>query len=167
MVHKWWRVGVVYLTGVVAGSLAASISDPFSYLAGASGGVYALISAHLASVVIVSIHTFICLYLSSIKIVLFNKNWKQMEFNWIRLIGLLVFGGTDIGVAIYGRYVQNESNRTSYSAHIAGALAGFLIGVNVLRNLKAQRWEVILGWFVFISYINQFLESVPSRALFF
>jgi hypothetical protein len=43
----------------VAGSLGASISDPFSYLAGASGGVYALISAHLASVVIVIIDSLI------------------------------------------------------------------------------------------------------------
>ncbi len=39
----------------MAGSLGASISDPLSYLAGASGGVYALISAHLASIVIVII----------------------------------------------------------------------------------------------------------------
>jgi hypothetical protein len=78
-----------------------------------------------------------------------------MEFNWIRLIGLLVFGGTDIGVAVYGRYVKDDDhhNRTSYSAHIAGALAGFFIGLNVLRNLKARRWEIILGWFVLIIYI--------------
>jgi hypothetical protein len=76
-----------------------------------------------------------------------------MEFNWIRLVGLLVFGGTDIGVAIYGRYVKGEENRTSYSAHIAGALAGFFIGVNVLRNIKARRWEVILGWFALVVYI--------------
>ena len=54
MVHKWWRVGIVYIAGVVAGSLASSITDPYSFLAGASGGVYALLAAHLASVVIVS-----------------------------------------------------------------------------------------------------------------
>lgn len=56
MVHKWWRVGVVYMTGVIAGSLASSISDPGSFLAGASGGVYALIAAHLANVIIVCIN---------------------------------------------------------------------------------------------------------------
>jgi hypothetical protein len=39
----------------VAGSLGASISDPFGFLAGASGGVYALISAHVSSIVIVII----------------------------------------------------------------------------------------------------------------
>ena len=54
MVHKWWRVMAVYLAGVIAGSLASSISDPSAFLAGASGGVYALIAAHLANVTLVS-----------------------------------------------------------------------------------------------------------------
>jgi cell division protein FtsW (lipid II flippase) len=76
-----------------------------------------------------------------------------MKFNWIRLIGLLLYVGIDIGVSVYDHYVNNEQNRTSYLAHIAGALAGFLIGLCVLRNLKARRWKVILGWFVFIVYI--------------
>jgi Rhomboid family. len=35
MVHRWWRVSLVYLTGVLAGSLAVSITDPGTYLAGA------------------------------------------------------------------------------------------------------------------------------------
>ena len=43
------KVLVVYLAGVVAGSLGTSLSDPSTYLAGASGGVYSLIAAHLAT----------------------------------------------------------------------------------------------------------------------
>ena len=35
MVHRWWRVSLVYLTGVLSGSLAVSITDPGTYLAGA------------------------------------------------------------------------------------------------------------------------------------
>lgn len=54
MVHKWYRVGIVYSVGVIAGSLGSSLSDPATFLAGASGGVYALIAAHLATVVLVS-----------------------------------------------------------------------------------------------------------------
>jgi membrane associated rhomboid family serine protease len=53
MVHKWWRVLIVYTAGVVAGSLATSLTDPDYYLAGASGGVYALITAHMATVILV------------------------------------------------------------------------------------------------------------------
>ena len=41
------RVAVVYMSGVVAGSLGTSLSDPHTFIAGASGGVYALIAAHL------------------------------------------------------------------------------------------------------------------------
>lgn len=53
MVHRWWRVLLVYLAGVVAGSLGTSVSDPAIYLAGASGGVYAVMAAHLASIIMV------------------------------------------------------------------------------------------------------------------
>lgn len=53
MVHHWWRVLFVYLAGVVAGSLATSVSDPSIYLAGASGGVYAIMAAHVASIIMV------------------------------------------------------------------------------------------------------------------
>ena len=55
MVHGWWRVLLVYLAGVVAGSLGTSIFERTAYLAGASGGVYALIAAYLVSIVLVSI----------------------------------------------------------------------------------------------------------------
>lgn len=76
-----------------------------------------------------------------------------MEFGWLRLIALLVFGGSDVGVAVYGRYVENKESRTSYAAHLTGALAGFLIGMVVLRNLKVKRWERILGWLSIIIFI--------------
>lgn len=77
-----------------------------------------------------------------------------MEFNWIRLVGLLVFGGSDLGVAIYERYAKGGGqNRTSYAAHLAGALAGLLVGFVALRNLKVRRWEEILGWFALVVYI--------------
>ncbi len=83
MVHKWWRVLVIYFVGVLAGSLATSseslsllaksydqkcqnivyvtkyfaiiVAEPYNFLAGASGGVYALIAAHLSTVILVSI----------------------------------------------------------------------------------------------------------------
>ncbi|XP_053207442.1 rhomboid-related protein 2-like [Panonychus citri] len=132
MVHKWWRVGLVYLSGVLAGSLGSSLSDPKSYLAGASGGVYALIAAHLANVVI---------------------NFNEMEFGVIRAVGLVAFGTIDVGVAMYNRYTQSEKTRTSYSAHFMGALAGFLVGVMALRNLKVKKWEKRLGIIALVLYV--------------
>jgi hypothetical protein len=53
MVHHWWRIMLIYFLGVIAGSLGTSISDPTVYLVGASAGVYALMSAHLSSVILV------------------------------------------------------------------------------------------------------------------
>lgn len=53
MVHSWWRVLIIYVAGVIAGSLGTSVADPTVYLAGASGGVYALLMAHMASLILV------------------------------------------------------------------------------------------------------------------
>jgi rhomboid-related protein 1/2/3 len=45
---------IIYFAGVLAGSLATSVVEPNTYLAGASGGVYALIFAHMSTVILVS-----------------------------------------------------------------------------------------------------------------
>ena len=82
MVHRWWRIMLIYLTGVMAGSLTVAVADPNVFLAGASGGVYALITAHLANVLF---------------------NWREMEFPAVRLLGFILIAGVDTGVAVYYR----------------------------------------------------------------
>ena len=52
MSHSWWRVASVYGLGVIAGSLVTSVFNPGTFLAGASGGVYALASAHIAALLL-------------------------------------------------------------------------------------------------------------------
>ena len=42
---------LVYLAGGIAGSLWTSVLRPDKFLSGASGGVYALITAHLGTVI--------------------------------------------------------------------------------------------------------------------
>ena len=42
---------LVYLCGVLSGSLWTSVINPEVSLSGASGGVYALITAHLGTVI--------------------------------------------------------------------------------------------------------------------
>lgn len=59
LVHCGWRVAIVYLSGVVAGSMGTSVTSPRIFLAGASGGVYALITAHIATIIM---------------------NWHEMEY---------------------------------------------------------------------------------------
>ena len=47
----WWRVMLVYTFGVLAGSLMTTVFMPTVYLSGAGAGVYALIMAHLGTVI--------------------------------------------------------------------------------------------------------------------
>ncbi|CAH8564309.1 unnamed protein product [Dicrocoelium dendriticum] len=147
LVHKLWRCGLVYLFGVIAGSLAHSVTDPFVLLAGASGGCYALIGAHLASVV---------------------TNWSAMQYKWldgpvnflssgvVRLILILLLGGGDTGLAIYARFKNPEASRIGFSAHFGGFLAGVLLGIPILRNLKVEKWEKVCFW-ICIVFCSLFL----------
>ena len=52
MTNSWWRVATVYTLGLLTGSLLSSLLSPHTFLAGASGGVYALASAHIATIVL-------------------------------------------------------------------------------------------------------------------
>lgn len=71
MVHGSVRVGTIYLAGVLAGSMATSVFDPEVYLVGASGGVYALLAAHIANVLL---------------------NYHQIELGFLRLVGVFLVG---------------------------------------------------------------------------
>ena len=51
IIHGPLRLSGIYFAGVVSGSLLTSITNSRSYLAGASGGVYALLLAHLPTVI--------------------------------------------------------------------------------------------------------------------
>jgi membrane associated rhomboid family serine protease len=53
--HGWWRVLIMYLTGGAAGCLGHAMFNQEQTLRGASAGDSALLTAHIASVVIVSI----------------------------------------------------------------------------------------------------------------
>ncbi|XP_076326448.1 rhomboid-related protein 3-like [Tachypleus tridentatus] len=126
MVHGSLRIGTVYMAGVLAGSLGTSVFDTDVYLVGASGGVYALLAAHLANVLL---------------------NYNQMEFGLIRLFGIFVIASADVGFAIYDRYAtEQQGPPVSYVAHLTGALAGLTIGLLVLKNFEQKLHEQLLWW---------------------
>nr|VZI38829.1 unnamed protein product [Spirometra erinaceieuropaei] len=165
-VHKFWRVAPVYLTGVLAGSLISSVLDPFAILAGSSGGAYALIGSHLALIVM---------------------NWEELQHDVttcrygflgfissgvFRLCLILIFVGTDFGLALYRRYGLQADVSVSISAHLGGFLAGLLVGIPVLRNLHEKPWERIVFWismailvafFVFAIFWNIFWTGYPTQ----
>ena len=139
--HGAVRVATVYIAGVLAGSLGTSTLDPKVFLAGASGGVYSLIAAHLA--------TLILNWQEDIWIM--RKRFRAGKstsakhghiVRVIRLITVLLYGFIDTGMVIYNRHIQNDASvKTSYIAHLMGALAGFLVGIIVLKNRKVEHWE--------------------------
>lgn len=123
LAHKFEPVFIIYMGGIVGGALGNSLADPHTYLAGASGGCYALIAAHLSNLII---------------------NWSEIKGACCRLFTLLVFSAWDLGTAIYERHFRlgYVPGRTSYGGHLAGALSGLLLGLVVLRNVRVLDWEL-------------------------
>ncbi|CAG6014656.1 unnamed protein product [Menidia menidia] len=140
LVHKGFEVGMVYLAGVIAGSLASSIFDPFSALVGASGGVYALIGGYFMNAVV---------------------NFREMIplLGVFRILAILLIVGVDFGFAFYRRFGnQNEGYQVSFVAHFAGIVAGMTIGYVFFsaydhKLLKDPRfWICIVGFIVFFIF---------------
>nr|KAG5703074.1 hypothetical protein BaRGS_016235 [Batillaria attramentaria]KAG5706594.1 hypothetical protein BaRGS_005664 [Batillaria attramentaria] len=166
MVHGWWRVAIIYNVGVTAGSLAHSVVDPWVGLVGASGGVYALLGAHLAAVV---------------------TNWREMNYKLcdqeefdnkpccaasrffvsapFRLVLIVLIVLPDTGLAIFRRAALDQDLQVGVSAHV-----GLFLGIPVLKNVNKHAWETNLGWItlcVFLSvcafavFFNAFYDGYP------
>lgn len=71
MVHGSIRIAAIYVAGVFAGSLGTSVVEPLTSLVGASGGVYALLAAHFANVLL---------------------NFNYMKYGILKLASILIFG---------------------------------------------------------------------------
>ncbi|XP_046619722.1 protein rhomboid-like isoform X1 [Neodiprion virginianus] len=102
----WLGVAAVYLGGGICGALGASLLQPTLYLVGASAGVYALLTSHLA-------HLYLC-------------HGELPYPNW-RLGAILLLAGADVVSlpvpALLG------CGRVGWAAHVAGAIAGPLLGL--------------------------------------
>ena len=84
--HSWWRIMLIYLAGGLAGSLTGILAIPDGFHTGASSGVSALSTAHLANALF---------------------NWQEMNFPaWIYIL----FAGCSVlenGVIVYYKSVEN------------------------------------------------------------
>ncbi|KAH8315765.1 hypothetical protein KR067_001071, partial [Drosophila pandora] len=142
-VHGSMRTGVIYMAGVLAGSLGTSVVDSEVYLVGASGGVYALLAAQLASVLL---------------------NFGHMRNGVVQLMAVIVFVFCDLGYALYSRepkplgLPQQTRPSVSYIAHMTGALAGISVGLLLLRQLdgglrpRPLRWLALGVWCLFSTF---------------
>ncbi|XP_053155909.1 rhomboid-related protein 3 isoform X1 [Hemicordylus capensis] len=140
MVHGAARIGFVYIAGVVAGSLAVSIADMTAPVVGSSGGVYALISAHLANIVM---------------------NWSGMkcQFKLLRMAVALICMSFEFGRAVWLRFYPSAyppCPHPSFVAHLGGVAVGITLGVVILRNYE-QRLQDQSLWWIFVSMYMVFV----------
>uniref|UniRef100_A0A8D0AZE2 Rhomboid-related protein 2 n=1 Tax=Salvator merianae TaxID=96440 RepID=A0A8D0AZE2_SALMN len=140
LVHKGLRVGLVYIAGVIGGSLASSVCDPHMNLVGASGGVYALIGGYFMNV-LVNFHEMIPL------------------LGVARLLLIFIIVGTDVGFALYRRFLSPADGlQVSFVAHLAGGLAGMSVGYVIFSSfdknfIKDPRfWVSTIAYFVFVVF---------------
>lgn len=71
-----------------------------------------------------------------------------------------------MGKSIYDRYVLDINANIGYAAHFAGAVAGLLVGINLLRNLNVTRKERVLWWFSIITYITLMCTAIVWNIAF-
>ncbi|KAM9057429.1 rhomboid-related protein 1 isoform 1-T1 [Megaptera novaeangliae] len=136
MVHGLLRISLLYLAGVLAGSLTVSITDMRAPVVGGSGGVYALCSAHLANVVM---------------------NWAGMRcpYKLLRMVLALVCMSSEVGRAVWLRFsppLPASGPQPSFMAHLAGAVVGVSMGLTILRSYEARLRDQCGWWVVLLAY---------------
>lgn len=56
--------------------------------------------------------------------------------------------------------------QVGYVAHLAGAVAGLLVGINVLRNLEVRSWERVIWWASIILYLGLMISAIVWNVAF-
>ncbi|XP_053850994.1 rhomboid-related protein 3 isoform X2 [Vidua macroura] len=144
MVHGAARISFVYVAGVVAGSLAVSVADMRAPVVGSSGGVYALVSAHLANIVM---------------------NWSGMkcQFKLLRMAVALICSAGPVSVAAVGSPWEQAGRRV-------GA-RGVLTWLSNVLEAAGSCWRCnILHpahlWFQPVTVSSMFPKEHPLRYWF-
>lgn len=126
------------------GSLATSVFDSNAMLVGSSGGVYALLAAHLANVIL---------------------NYNEMKWGPLRIVLIFFAASVDFGYAIYDRYSSGQTihgykSSVSFVAHIAGAIAGLTIGLIVLKNFEQKLRHQLIWWISLGIYFSLMTSAI-------
>ncbi|KAH7957495.1 rhomboid-related protein 2-like [Rhipicephalus sanguineus] len=117
VVHSWWPIMLVYVSGLLCGPLAQSLMNPDAFIAGSSSGVYSLQTAHLAHVL---------------------TNIRDMELVGLRIAMLLLVYLNDLYSIVRGPQ-DRHGQLLSYAGHYGGALAGLVVGLPVLNSAQRER----------------------------
>ncbi|XP_078490568.1 rhomboid-related protein 2-like [Ciona intestinalis] len=156
MVHGGLRIMGIYIGGVIAGSLASSVIDPYVILVGGSGGTYALLTAQIANVIL-------------------NGDVMDKFYRVLRVTATIVLLLFDFGYSIYRRFQpQTAGVDVSFIAHVAGGVAGVTLGLVLLKNFKTSLADKIWFWISVVAYIafivfavlwNIFYDNYPAQVV--
>lgn len=125
--------------GVICGALNHAVSNGHSRLIGMSAGAYALLGMHAGELVL---------------------NWRQMRYRLMKSLVLLFILLCD--VANYATTRQDGSvSQVGFASHLGGALAGLIIAIIFVRNLKVYRCERVLQAVVVVATV-----AIASFAIF-
>lgn len=137
--YGFFNMGCVYLGGVAAGSLMSSMWNPRGRLAGASGGVYAMFGAHLATVLM-------SWGKMNAGLVWSDLNIKRMILSaQVRLFVVIVLLAMDTSYAVIKHLSGGPDEMISYAAHVGGAVTGLLLGVFFFR-VSTDSFESLKPW---------------------
>ena len=136
MSHGGLRVGAVYSLAVVAASLSSSLFQPGTFLAGASGGVYALSTAHLASMLL-NWREDSLIMRQRVR----NRQAAAPTFGKVVRIGRILLVSGILAVDVLGSLLGEQKSSTSHLAHLVGAIVGLLVGLVLLRNRRVEYWQ--------------------------
>jgi rhomboid-related protein 1/2/3 len=148
MVHGTGRTLLIFVSGVFAGSVLSTVFDSAVSLSGASAGVFSLVFAQLAVIVI---------------------NIAQVDWRaWCRVTVLLLVASVEVGVAIFRRAHPNQKYmQTSYVGHVAGVLTGCTLGAAVFDNFEQSLRRQRIFWTIVTLYFGALLALLVYVAVEF
>jgi rhomboid-related protein 1/2/3 len=132
------------MSGVLAGNITNDHYPTFCIGSlAASGGVYALLAAHVANVFLNYAHIDcgLCWVIVSIFIGRWWHIYQQSQHSDI------FTASCDVAFAIWDRYVCTSGHQpTSYAAHLSGAIAGLSLGFMLLKCGTNERHSYGMLW---------------------
>ncbi|XP_046362221.2 rhomboid-related protein 2-like [Haliotis rufescens] len=136
IVFSFWRIAILYIIGVMSGSLLHSISDHKTSLVGGSGGTYCILAAHFGAMI---------------------YNWKELKkaddspmkrifcHPLFRMVVIVLLGIIQISLALYRRFFADDIVNMGIGHFGGGILAGAMLCEAFLKDRHRYPWYTNAG----------------------
>lgn len=83
-----------------------------------------------------------------------------------QMVVILIYCITD-GYYSFNDFYYNGNTSVGYIAHLCGAIAGLLVGIRVLRNIKVLKWERTLWRFAVFLFVILMTAGIVANIFFY